>query len=276
MRNDSGKALTIFLILIGIILISLTAISVFLLVKQVQLRENAEYALAQVQTTENALRAELAEVKKQREILENRAKEAEAKIENLLEELDFAEGIRDEVKRENRELKESLDVLKKTNNEMRTELNQKEQDAERRVTEIQEQLNISIERNKTLEEKRQELEKEFQDLKKKLQQLESRKMSDSQEGISSSNVDLERIVVSNAEPGKGQIISVDQEAAFVIINLGERQGVNIGTLLSVFKENAYLGDVKVTRVLPEMSAADFISPLTSQQVGEGNPVSIKK
>ncbi|MEW5895463.1 MAG: hypothetical protein AB1650_06880 [Candidatus Omnitrophota bacterium] len=278
MGKNSGKAVTIFLVLIAIILVSLTAISVFLLIKQVQLRENAEHSLSQLQTAENALRAELAEVKKQKEILENKSKEAEAKIENLLEELDLAEGIRDEVKKENRELKDSMELLTQENNEMKASMSEKEQETERRVSELQEQLNVSLERNKSLEEKRQELEKEFQQLKEKLQSLESAETPVPEAATEdlAANVDLEKIVVSAGDGSEGQVISVDQEAAFVIINLGERHGINVGTELSIFKGDSYLGDVKVTRVLPEMSAADFISPLTSQDVGEGNLVKIKQ
>jgi phage shock protein A len=278
MQNDSGKALTIFLILIAVIFISLTAISVFLLVKQVQLRERAEEQSIQLQGSESTLRGELQEIKKQNEILDFKVKEAEEKIESLLEELDLAQGVRDEVGKENRDLKESLDTVKKTNEEIKAQLAQKEQDAERRVNDLQSQLNEAIERNKILEERQQSLEQEYQQLKEKLTSLQAPQVSAESVGdaVDGQGVDLAPIVVSAADAGQGQVISVDQEAEFVIVNLGERHGAAVDKVLSIYTNDQYVGDVKITRVLPEMSAADFIPPLTSQNVSEGNLVKFKE
>lgn len=273
MSNNSGKALTIFLVLIAVILISLTAISVFLLIKQVQLRESAEYHLAQIKTSESALRVEFDEVKKQKEILEQKTQEAESKIESLLEELDLAEGVRDEVKKENRELKDSLEALTKTNKEIDAKLTEKEQEVEMRVGELQEQLNVALERNKTLEEKRHDLEREYETLKAKLSDYGAA-ASGEVEG-DEGNVNLEKIVVSSEGLDQGNVVSVDQEAEFVIVNLGERHGIIVDSELSIYDGEKYLGDIIVTKVLPEMAAADFISPLTSRDVSEGNLVKIK-
>lgn len=274
MRNNSGKALAIFLVLIAVILVSLTAISVFLLIKQVQLRENAEYNLAQLQTTESTLRSELAEVKKQKELLEQKQVDAEGKIESLIQELDLAEGVRDEVKKENRGLKESVETLTKEKQAVLDEVAKKEQEAQQRVGELQEQLESALERNKTLEEKTGQLEKEFNELKAQLMAYED-PVDEDVEAVTD-DVELPKIVVSGGGQGQGQIVSVDQDAEFVIVNLGERQGVAVDATLSVFDGESYLGDITVTKVLPEMSAADFVLPLTSQQVAEGNLVKVKE
>lgn len=275
MRNKSGKALTIFLVLIAIILISLTAISVFLFVKQVGLREQAEYNFSQVRTSESAMRIELDEVKKQKNILDEKVKESEFKIESLLEELDLAEGIREEVKKENRELKDNLAALKKANDEVNQQLVQKEEAAMRRAKDLQEQLNIASERNKMLEETRQELEKEYNALKARLSMHKEVSRDAVMVGEDGIDVDLERIVVSGIDD-QGRVVSIDHEAAFVIVNLGERQGVLANSTLSVYDGDQYIGDILVTKVLPEMAAADFVDPLTSQQVSEGNLVKLNK
>lgn len=269
MGKRSGKTLMIFLVLIAIILISLTAISVFLFVKQLQLRETAEQNLEQVQASETALRVELDAIKKQKNILDERMKEAEVKIESLLGELDMAEGIRDEIKKENRELKDALAALEEKNKQIKTQLEEKEQEADQRVSDLQQQLTIASERNKTLEEKRLELEQEYNVLKSQLSKGEAGGY------VQEEGVDLEKIVVSGVDK-EGQIVSIDREADFVIVNLGERQGVAAASTLSVFNGDQYLGDILVTKVLPEMAAADFIDPLTSQQVSEGNLVKVKQ
>ena len=59
---------------------------------------------------------------------------------------------------------------------------------------------------------------------------------------------------------------------FIIFNLGDKDGVEIGQMMSVYRGKDYLGDVKVTRVQPEMAAADFIPPFSSRQVRRGDQV----
>ena len=63
---------------------------------------------------------------------------------------------------------------------------------------------------------------------------------------------------------KGHILSIDTDAEFVIFNLGLKQGVKPEDVLSVYRGDEYLGDIKATRVQDEMSAADLIPPLVQQ------------
>jgi len=284
MGKDSGKALTIFLILIAVILVSLTAISVFLLVKQVQLRESAEYSLAQLKTAESTLRAELEQIKQDRDLLQQKSQESEAKIESLLEELDLAEGVRDEVKKENRELKDSMEQLKVKNKEISQKLASQEEDTAVRISDLQQQLDDARRMNTELEQQRQSLEEEYNALKAKISDQEAAALdalgiqdADSVSVDSPADVDLNEIVVSHADAqNSGEVVSVDHEAEFVIISLGQRQGVAVDSTLAVYNQNRYLGDVVITKVLPEMSAADFVPPLTSRDISEGDLAKIKE
>jgi len=74
----------------------------------------------------------------------------------------------------------------------------------------------------------------------------------------------------------GRILSVDADTEFVIINLGEKDGITRSMVLSVYRGKEYLGDVKVTRVQPEMSAADFIPPFSSRLARKNDQVVAKK
>ncbi len=68
---------------------------------------------------------------------------------------------------------------------------------------------------------------------------------------------------------------VDGETEFVIVNLGANHGIKEDQILSISRGKDLLGDIKVTRVQPEMSAADFIPPLTGRQVRKDDSVVIK-
>ena len=71
-------------------------------------------------------------------------------------------------------------------------------------------------------------------------------------------------------------MSVDKENDFLIFNLGEKDGVSQGVVMSVYRGSDYLGDVRVSRVQLEMAAADFIPPFSSQKVRKNDQVVLKK
>ncbi len=79
-------------------------------------------------------------------------------------------------------------------------------------------------------------------------------------------VELDKIVVNPQNGTKGHILSVDTDAEFVVFNLGLKQGVKPDDVLSVYRGDEYLGDIKATRVQDEMSAADIIPPLSSREI----------
>ncbi len=87
-------------------------------------------------------------------------------------------------------------------------------------------------------------------------------------------MELDRIVVG--QKSKGKVLSIDKESEFIICNIGANQGVKIGDFLSVFKGDEYLGDVKVSRVQEEMSAADFVAPLSSRNVHKNDSVVLQQ
>jgi len=86
---------------------------------------------------------------------------------------------------------------------------------------------------------------------------------------------LDKIVVNSQDGTKGGILSVDTDAAFVIFNLGAKQGIKPDDVLSVYREGKYLGDIKATRVQDEMSAADIIPPLSSKGISKNDTVVLK-
>ena len=88
-------------------------------------------------------------------------------------------------------------------------------------------------------------------------------------------VDLEKIVVAPRGSPEGRILSVDTDTEFVIVNLGAKDGVKLGDMLSVYRGKEFLGDIKVTRVQPEMSAADLIPPFSSRKVRKNDQVLVR-
>jgi hypothetical protein len=278
--NNSGKTLTIFLFVIAVLLISLTAIAVFFFLKEVDLRKSAEFNLDQMRIIESKLQTELQETKKQLFLLEEKNKEAEDKVESLMGEVDLEQGLAEELKKENKQLQETVEKETKSKEDLQAQLEKNLSESEQKLSSLQEKLDTAL-------AEKQKIETTHQDLLTKYQQLQqqlgiSEPLS---ENISTSatpapaptqEVSLDKIVVNPPGESRGQVISVDTETEFVIVSLGERDGVRKNAILSIYRADKYLGDVKVTRVLPEMSAADFVPPLTSQAIQKDDRVVLKQ
>src|SRR3989338_546241 len=231
--SRDGKALTVFLIVVAVLLLSLSTITLYFYQSESKLRKEKENQVAQLQAVEAKLKEEVKNTKQQVFVLEEKAKEYDEKINNLLDELELAEGVRDEIKTENAALKEALSSQTSEKEKLQDEIASLGQ----KVTALEERL-------KTETQARSELEQEIQE----------------------DVVDLEKIVVRPGEAPQGKVVSVNKENEFVIFNLGQKSGIKAYMLLGVYRGDDYLGDVKVSRVQDDVSVADFIPPLTSQKV----------
>ena len=279
--NNTGKTLTIFLVVIAVLLVSITAIAVFFCLQEVELRESAEYNLEQVRIIESKIKADLAEAQKQVLLLEEKNKETDNIIDDLQGELDLSRGVAEEIKKEKKVLEQSLSEEKTTKESLRSQLQVEINATEEKVAALQEKLDLTVNRNKEIEQRRQELEEQNSVYRKRLEELGSLPLLDVPEAgadssVTAGDVDLQKIVVNSSEEKKGQVISIDKETNFVIVSLGEKDGVEKNDVLSVYRNKKYLGDLRVSRVLPEMSAADFVPPLKSSKVKKADQVIIKK
>ena len=124
MNDQRGKALTVFIIVITVMLVSSTCIGFFLYNKELQLRQGAEGELDSSRESEAKLQAELKEIKKQLALVQDKNKEADEKINNLLDEMELNKGLREELRKENTALKEQLDGFNKVKEKIKTDLDE--------------------------------------------------------------------------------------------------------------------------------------------------------
>ncbi len=285
--NNSGKIMTIFIVVIFVVLICLTGISSFFFLEEVKLRKAAEFNLEQMKTIEANLQSELKETKKKVFLLEEKNKEANEKIEGLVDDLEFEKEVKDAIKEQNRELKESLEKAKQAQENIQNQLNAQLAEAEGKINSLKKELESAVTRNNEFEQNNQDLQNQYNELKDKLTAMgisdagpsdvqTTESTTDADVG-NQENVQLEKIVVvPSPSLQKGTIVSIDKDTNFIIIKYGEADGIKKGSILSIYRGENYLGDVQVSRVISEMSAADFIPPLTSQDVQKDDRVVIKQ
>ena len=285
MHNTRGKTLTIFIIVTMVLLVSSAAIGFFLYHKETRLRQQAESERDTSREVEMKLQAELKETKRQLVILQDKNREADDKINNLMDEIELNEGLRKELKTENASLKEALEALKKDKERNKTDL----QEAEKRYKEYLELLKAEQDKSgdlqnrvKELEQAKAQAEAHIEVMKADLkpynqrtpeQQIASEVIPPAQ--LAKDKMELDKIVVNPNEGTRGRVLSVDKEAEFVVSNLGLKQGVQTGSVFSIYRGDEYLGDVRVSRVQEELSAADIIPPFSSRKVRKNDIVVFK-
>jgi hypothetical protein len=281
--NESGKALTIILGVIAVVFFAISGIAFFFLHNEMQEHQATALQLENIQQAKIQVESDLKEARKTIDIQDQKNKESVERIEGLMEDLDLERGLKKESQDRNRELQAALEKEVQTKEELKGQLVQKLKEVEEKLTSLQSKLDLTLTRNKELEDKRQYFETQYLQLKEKFDSLgiSSIVPDGADAGVQEleDNIQLEKIVLQSSNPeeeGAGKIISIDGETNFVIVNLGEQQGIAEGMLLAVYRNETYLGDVKVSRVLPEMSAADFIPPLSSRDVLKDDQVIIKQ
>jgi len=273
--NSSGKTFTIFLIVIAVLLVSLTTIAVFFFLKEIELNKVAQDHVEQLEDLSSKLQTEIKEAKKQNFILQEKIKEAEEQIESKIEDYEMEQGLNEELKKLNKELKDQLSREGQRLKELESKFNADLGQAESRIVTLQQELDALTAKNNNLQQLCEQYESQLQLGPQPVIPPDQPAESAKPATPAAIDVELDKIVVVPLKEGEGTVLDVDQENEFVIVSLGEKDGVLKESVLSVYRDDAYLGDILVTQVLPDMSAADFVAPLTSQQVRKDDRVMMK-
>lgn len=311
--NSSGKVLIIFLVITAVLLISLTAISLFFFQKETERRKLAEVTLEEYQGEKVKIDEELKELKKQNFLLQEKNKESEARVNDLSDELELEDGLREEMKLETVSLEKKLEELKAEKEASAREVEEEEElhkklvknlsVSKQKIKELKAQLKAEIERSQKLgqlyEQKQQEEAARAESIKKSQSEaiVEDNNVEETLSDDSASlGIELEEIIIAPRAPktqetaaelifketasvsgsaSDGRILSVDTETEFVIVSLGKEDGLAIGNVLSVYRNENYVGDIKITRLQSEMSAADLILPLSIRNVKRDDQVKTK-
>ena len=90
----------------------------------------------------------------------------------------------------------------------------------------------------------------------------------------SASVELPPIVVKPSSPGlkelRGEIIAVNHEEKFVVVDIGESSGVRPGVLLKIMRGDKEVGSAEVIETRKEISAADIKEIVGGYTVQEGD------
>jgi len=267
MFNRAGKTSTVFLIIFSILLLSLTAITMFLFQKERELRKVTEAKFEMSQESEGKLAKDLEEAKQQMFILDEQKKEIQEKIDGLLDDLELEKGLRVEMKNESLALSQEVDDLIAE----KERFQQEAMDLRKKVITLEEQI---VEEQTLKENVQAELEKIVQ---WREQDFPSENIDESED------VSLDKIIINPEEkifePGgiiEVEILKVNAENNFIIISAGKSGSVEENMVAKVYRGEELLGEIKITRVQKSMSVADVLAPLTASEIKLNDKVVLKE
>jgi chromosome segregation ATPase len=195
----------------------------------------------------------------------------------------LAESLSEDLVREKRDKKaigEQLESIRQENFELKSRLmalGDKKTSLEGKLVDLQQEREILSKRLAELDQILQERVDQIIQVKDDLKaaRTEAKEVSTKDARV----VQLQPIVVKAAEPqsktpgvkpGAGQILAINEENNFVIVDLGEQDGVKVGQTFNVYRNTEKIASLEVIQIRKEISAADIksVSPGSKLKIGD--------
>ena len=88
---------------------------------------------------------------------------------------------------------------------------------------------------------------------------------------------LERRKEGKMPPGlTGHVLAINSDYNFVVIDVGENQGVVSSAQMIVYRDGVLLGKIKITSVEPSISVGDILPEWKKGEIQEGDTVIFKE
>jgi len=86
------------------------------------------------------------------------------------------------------------------------------------------------------------------------------------------NIELEKIVVKSTQELTGKVLSLDREHGFIVVDLGNDNNLKLGDVLSVYRDNKFIGKAQVEKIEEKSSAAVILSDWQNTEFKENDTV----
>lgn len=73
------------------------------------------------------------------------------------------------------------------------------------------------------------------------------------------NIELEKIVIKSTQELTGKVLTLDKERGFIVIDLGSENNLKLGDVLSVYREDQFIGKAQVEKIEEKTAAAVILS-----------------
>jgi predicted RNase H-like nuclease (RuvC/YqgF family) len=202
-------------------------------------------------------------------------------LEGRLEETQLAKTkAEEELTRTRKDLVQSKEDLAKAV-EAQTALAKSVEDREQEIERLTKDLAQSQDATTGMTSKLTQLQTERDAMAQQITELESKVME-----LSDANqptIELEKILVTDSQgltaigspsaaAPDGEVVVVNREYDFIVMNLGRNHGLSVGQEFQVMRGDQVLGRVKVEKVYDELSAATILPESQKESIREGDNV----
>ena len=172
----------------------------------------------------------------------------------------LSQQLSDETKRANG-LSDDLDTKRAETKRLKRELNNK-------IAQIEE-LEADLKKKKT---KITSLGDEKEEIAAKLSKLGEERYKLEEQITDSKTINLGKISVTPMRNIKGDVMAVNKEFGFVIINLGAKDKIAKGTMLFVYRQDKLVTKVEVDRIYEDMCSANILAEWKKLKLKVGDQV----
>lgn len=216
-------------------------------------RIEIEEQLDSLNIKKEKIEKELKKINEDMIILEEDLKEKEELIPELEKNLEQVTQAKELLMNEQERIEKEISKAKKESEEAREALREKLQE----VTDLKNRLNVAI------------LERD--DLRTKISRLAlARDKTENLDKIIVTSSDVNDEIRAHKPPLVTEVLSVNQEYKFLVLNVGLPDGVALGDIFEIFHNDILIGRVRVEKVHDTLSAADFLNGFKKSKVREGD------
>ncbi len=173
-----------------------------------------------------------------------------------------------------KEKEESIRIAKETELlrtiEAKKVVENKLTESEKQIAARDEQIKLALDKFEKEAAARKEIEaqlvtvvKEKQDLALRIEELAAKMPK---------NIELEKIVIKTPSELKGKILSYDKDNVFVVTDLGNQNGLKLGDILSVYRDDVFIGRVQIEKFEGTSSVAVVLSTWKNVEFKENDVV----
>ena len=151
------------------------------------------------------------------------------------------------------------------------QLRQDHQQAATRVSGLEAERDAAKQQLAELQKAKAELESKVLELSER-PTVELEKVSVNSGGPASGGAVALPVSASSGGATQGQVVVINREYDFIVMNLGKNHGLSIGQEFQVVRGSEVLGKVKVEKVYDELSAAAILPDSKKDAIREGDAV----
>ena len=123
---------------------------------------------------------------------------------------------------------------------------------------LYEELNVRLDE---LDERRGSLKKQLSDFSKTRQ---------GEVSVVQDEVELPKIVIDAERKVGGEVLVVNKDFNFVVINVGQEHGLKVGSIVTFYRDDNSLGQAEVAKIYSQMAAANLLNDLKGRDIKEGD------